>query len=659
MTPPAAVGNPRTDLIPRAVLFGNPERGLPVVSPDGKQLAFSAPAKGVMNVFVAPIGDLDQAVQVTFDEVRPIRSYSWSRDGRWVLFMQDGGGDENFHLFRVAPDGKGTIDLTPRAGVQAQMIATSKAHPDRILVGMNDRDPTLHDVYEVELATGKATLVLENPGYTDIVADEALRPRYGSVFQPDGAVVVMARPAKGTGPWVEHDRWSSDDQLTTTITGFDASDKRYYMVDSRGRDTGALFVVDAATKKRKLVAEHPRADATTTINDPKSGAVRAVAFDGARPAWKVVDKKIAPDLAALARLDEGDFAVTSMSDDDRTWIVAYHADVRPGRYWRWDRKAEKGTLLYTSQPALDGLPLVRMHPVDIETRDGLHMTSYLSLPAGSDPDGDGAPAGAVPMVLLVHGGPWARDSWGYHPVAQLLANRGYAVLMVNYRGSTGFGKGFVNSSNRQWGKKMHDDLLDAVTWAVGRGVTSGDQVCIMGASYGGYATLAGLSLTPTTFRCGVDIVGPSSLVTLGDGLPPYWKPLLSIFQLRMGDWTTAEGQAALLEVSPLTHVAKIERPLLIGQGANDPRVKRVESDQIVKAMQAKGLPVSYVVFPDEGHGFLRPANRMAFMALSEAFLSAHLGGSYQPMTASDFESSTIQIPAGADGIPGLPAGVGR
>ncbi|MBL8621732.1 MAG: S9 family peptidase [Myxococcales bacterium] len=660
--PPTPTGHPRTDLIPRAVVFGNPERGAPEVSPDGKWLAFSAPADGVMNVFVAPIDDLAKAVQVTFDKARPVRQYYWSADSAYVLYEQDAGGDENFHIFRVGRDGKGALDLTDRPKVAAQLVGMSHRHPDRILVGMNDRDPSLHDVYEVELATGKATKIFENPGYINPIADEDLHLRFAQKFEPDGSIqFVVARPFEKTGiAWEKRELVPADDQLTTQLLGLETSGQRYYMADSRDRDTGALFVVDAATgSKRTLLAQHARADVGGIIAHPKTGVARAASFTVARPEWKVLDKAIAKDLAALAKLDEGDFRVVSMSYDDKTWIVAYAGDRHPARFWRWDRKRQRGAFLYAARPALEGLPLARMHPVEIPARDGLPLVSYLSLPPSADPDGDGTPTTAVPMVLLVHGGPWARDGWGYNPLHQLLANRGYAVLSVNYRGSTGFGKKFLNAADRQWGKAMHDDLLDAVAWAVDHKVTTASDVCIMGGSYGGYATLAGLTLTPTTFKCGVDIVGPSNLITLVKSVPPYWKPLISVFQRRMGDWTTPEGVAALEAVSPLTHVAAIQRPLLIGQGANDPRVKQAESDQIVKAMQAKGLPVSYVLFPDEGHGFARPENMQAFMAVAEAFLSAHLGGSYQPMTADDFAGSTIQIPAGADGIPGLPAGVGR
>ncbi|HUQ02807.1 MAG TPA: S9 family peptidase [Kofleriaceae bacterium] len=657
--PPAAVGHPRTDLIPRAVLFGNPERGAPELSPDGKQIAYSAPVDGVMNVFVAPADDLAKSVQVTFDKVRPIRNYGWSMDSKYVLYQQDIGGDENFHLFRVGLDGKDALDLTDRKGVKVDMIGASVSKPDHILVGMNDRDPQLHDVYDVEVSSGNAKLVLENPGYVGFVADDGLKLRQASQFQPDGSIKRF-KSGDRSAAWIGLDEISSDDQLTTNTLGYETSGKRYYEIDARGRDTAALYAVDARSGKRTLLAEDPKADAGGGfIFHPKTGVIRAVAFNRARPEWKILDKSIAGDLAALKKLDEGDFFVTSMSFDDKVWIVGFNGDRVPTRFWRWDRKAKKGTMLYSTRPALDGLPLARMHSYEIPARDGLPLVSYLSLPAEVDPDGDGTPDKAVPMVLFVHGGPWARDNWGYHPVAQLLANRGYAVLRVNYRGSTGFGKNFINAANREWGKKMHDDLLDAVSWAVGKGITTSDQVCIMGGSYGGYATLAGLTLTPKTFKCGVDIVGPSNLITLAESAPPYWKPIISVFKTRMGDWTTPEGREAMLAVSPLTHAGKIERPLLIGQGANDPRVKQAESDQIVKAMKAKGLPVTYVLFPDEGHGFARPENNIAFMALAEAFLSAHLGGSYQPAAADDFAGSTVQIKEGARGIPGLPAGVGR
>ncbi len=643
-------------LIPRAVLFGNPERTMPKISPDGRYLAFTMPADGVMNVFVAPVGNVGHPVQVTFDKTRPIGQYVWSIDGRWIIYQQDAAGDENFHVFRVGVDGKGALDLTPGKEVRAQIFGTSHARPGVIAVGVNARDPQLNDVYEVDLATGTSTLRLENAGYAEFTLDDELKVRFAGKMEADGGQRWFVRDPNGRFSELGH--VPPADALTTYIVGFDATGQRYYVIDSRDRETAAVFEVDAATGKRTLLAENAMADAGQFLLHPTTDAVRAVRFERARVEWKIIDQAIAPDLAALAKVDEGDLVGLTATDDDRTWTVAFAGDRRPSRYYLWDRTTQRAELLYAARPALEGLDLARMHPVKIRARDGLDLTSYLSLPVDADPDGDGNVAAPVPMVLLVHGGPWARVSWGYSGLSQLLANRGYAVLQVNFRGSTGFGKRFINAADRQWGKAMHDDLIDATAWAVAAGVTRADQVCIMGGSYGGYATLAGLTLTPTAFRCGVDIVGPSNLETLLASLPAYWQPMIALFKTRMGDPSTPEGKAALAAVSPLTHVDAIQRPLLIGQGANDPRVKQAESDQIVAAMQKKGLPVTYVLFPDEGHGFNRPENNLAFFAITEAFLSVHLGGRAQPMTAADFAGSTVQIITGREGIPGLPAGVG-
>ncbi len=355
---------------------------------------------------------------------------------------------------------------------------------------------------------------------------------------------------------------------------------------------------------------------------------------------------------------DGDITVSSRTLDDKTWVVAFLMDNGPTRFYLYDRGAGKARFLFTDRKELEGQPLQKMHPQLVKTRDGLELVCYLTLPPGSDADGTGRPKHAVPMVLDVHGGPWGRDRWGFDPMHQLLANRGYAVLSVNFRGSTGFGKKFLNAGNREWAAKMHDDLIDAVDWAIKEKIAQPDKVAIMGGSYGGYATLVGLTFTPEKFACGVDIVGPSNLVTLLNTIPAYWAPAMQLFKDRVGDHTTAEGKRFLEERSPLTHVGKIRRPLLIGQGANDQRVKQAESDQIVKAMQEHKIPVTYVLFPDEGHGFARPPNRLAFNAVTEAFLAQHLGGRYEPIGTA-FEDSTITVPAGADDVPGLPAALKR
>jgi dipeptidyl aminopeptidase/acylaminoacyl peptidase len=379
---------------------------------------------------------------------------------------------------------------------------------------------------------------------------------------------------------------------------------------------------------------------------------QAVSFTHERRRWEVLDQDVAPDFERLAEVDNGDFSIVSRTLDDRRWVVAYVLDAGPVRYHLYDRDSREARFLFSNRKDLEGLPLVPMHPVTIQSRDGLDLVCYYTLPPDSGPDGTGKPAEPVSMVLHPHGGPWGRDTWGYNPFHQWLANRGYAVLSVNFRGSTGFGKGFINAGNMEWGRRMHDDLIDAVQWAVDKGIADADRVGVMGGSYGGYSTLACLTFTPDTFACGVDIVGPSNLVTLLETIPPYWAPMIELFAKRVGDHRTEDGRKLLAERSPLTHVDRITKPLLIGQGANDPRVKQAESDQIVTAMQEKGIPVTYVLYPDEGHGFARPENRQSFYAVSEAFLAEVLGGRFQPI-GSDFQGSSITVPAGAKHVPGL------
>ncbi len=649
--PKQAVGKPRTDLIPRSLLFGNPERVAVRLSPDGKQLSWMAPKNGVMNIWVAPIDKLDQAKAVTDEKTRPIPSYSWAFTGKHLLYQQDVGGDENFHVFKVdLSDGK-TVELTPSKGARAEIAGLDHKSPNKIWISINDRDPAVFDLHEYDLTTGKRTLVMQNDdGYLGFTLDNANQVRLANKKNPDGSTQLMIREGKA---WKAFDTIPFEDAETTGILGFTPDNKSVYATESRGRDTAALVEMSLATRKQKVLGEHPKADVGNAIVHPTKHTIQAVAFDPGRVTWKILDKSIEKDLAALAKLDDGaDVNITSRTLDDKKWIVATSSD-RKASYYLWDRAAQKATFLFSPAPKLYEQPLSRMSTVTIPARDGLELVSYLTLPKSADPDGDGKANSPVPMVLFVHGGPWARDDWGFNPVHQQLANRGYAVLSVNYRGSTGFGKKFLNAANLQWGKTMHDDLIDAVAWSVKQGISPKDKICIAGGSYGGYATLAGLTMTPDVFACGVDIVGPSNLMTLLASIPPYWAPFLAVFHTRMGNPTTDEGKALLLQASPLTHTAKISRPLLIGQGANDPRVKQAESEQIVTAMKKHNLPVTYVLFPDEGHGFHRPENNIAFFAVMEAFLSAHLGGFYQPITTEELKASTMQIKDGKQGIPGL------
>ncbi|MCH7703105.1 MAG: S9 family peptidase, partial [Planctomycetes bacterium] len=455
------------------------------------------------------------------------------------------------------------------------------------------------------------------------------------------------------------DSWSlltkipPEDSLTTNPLGFDESRKNLYMLESRGRNTAALTLMNLESGKSTVLAEDPRADIQGFIAHPTKNLIQAVQSTYERRRWHVLDKSIARDLKVLEGVADGEFNITSRTKDDKFWTVAYVMDTGPVSYYLYDRDQKKAKFLFTNRSELEGVKLAKMHPKTIKSRDGLNLVCYYTLPVWSDPDNDGRPDKPQPMVLFVHGGPWARDNWGYNSNHQWLANRGYAVLSVNYRGSTGFGKDFINASNFEWAGKMHDDLLDAVAWAKKSGIADPNRIAIMGGSYGGYATLVGLTFTPDEFTCGVDIVGPSNLITLLNSIPPYWAPMIEIFAKRVGDHRTEEGKALLKRCSPLTRVDQIRKPLLIGQGANDPRVKQAESDQIVNAMKAKNIPVTYVLFPDEGHGFARPENRMAFNAVAEAFLSKHLGGRNEPIP-EEMPGSSITVPTGGEGIPGLP-----
>jgi dipeptidyl aminopeptidase/acylaminoacyl peptidase len=650
--PSAAERIADTELIAREALFGNPERALVQISPDGKYLSWIAPVDGVMNVWVAPADDMSAARAVTDDDARGIRRYFWSYQPGTLLYLRDTGGDEDFHLYSVDVATGEARDLTPFEKTTADVVAASHGQPGTILVGMNDRDPKWHDLYRVDLATGERTLVEKNDDEIgNYLVDDDYTIRYATRSRPDGGTDIL-RP-DGEGGWEVYSSIPFEDGLTTRPAGLTTDGKTLYMIDSRERNTAALYAIDVETGERTLVHEDARADIGNALSHPRTGKVQAVGVNYLRNEWKPVDPAVATDLAKLDAIGPGEAGVNSRTYDDGTWIVAYSAAEQPVTYYRYDRAGDGSlTKLFSARPALDGKPLVPMWPVEIQSRDGKTLVSYLTLPTSADPDGDGRPDAAVPMVLFVHGGPWARDSYGYHTYAQWLANRGYAVLMTNFRGSTGFGKDFTNAGNAEWGKKMHDDLLDAVDWAVEQGVTTDDQVAIMGGSYGGYATLAGLAFTPDEFACGVDIVGPSNLNTLLATVPPYWASFYKQLVGRMGDPETEEGRAWLTERSPLTKADAINKPLLIGQGANDPRVKQAESDQIVDAMNARNIPVTYVLFPDEGHGFARPENSMAFNAVAEGFLAQCLGGRAEPI-GDDFAGSSISVPTGAGNVPGL------
>ena len=629
-------------LIERTKLFGNPTRAGGQLSPDGKWLAFIAPRDGVLNIWVAPVDRPKEARALTAETKRPIRSYFWAPDSRQILFVNDKGGDENFLLYGVDLATGQQQALTPFEKTTVQVVGISDTIKDRILIGVNNRDPRWHDVQELNLTTGKLTPVFQNDGYAGFVIDDQLRVRIAAKPRPDSGIDyyrVIDNKVEAT-PFTRVDY---EDASSTSPLGFTVDGKTLYWGDARGRDTRALLAQDMATGKFTTIGANDRADVGGGLSNPKTGVIEAYSVNFHHNEYVPVGDAVKADLAFLKAQNKGEFYIGTRTDADDKWLVTFDPVTAPSSTWLYDRRARTLNELYTPRAELVGAPLVGMEALDIPTRDGLSMVSYLTRPKGA--------TGATPMVLLVHGGPWARDTYGFNGYHQWLANRGYAVLSVNFRSSTGFGKKFVQAGDQQWGRKMHDDLIDAVDWAVKRGVTTKDNVAIMGGSYGGYATLAGLTMTPDAFACGVDIVGPSNLFTLLKTSPPYWEAGKQQMYRRMGDPGTPAGQALLKERSPLTYADAIKKPLLIGQGANDPRVNVAESDQIVAAMQAKNIPVTYVVFPDEGHGFARPANNIAFNAVTENFLANCLGGRAEPIGGA-LAASTAQVKAGSvEGAP--------
>jgi dipeptidyl aminopeptidase/acylaminoacyl peptidase len=608
------------ELIPRRVLFGNPERVSPQISPDGTRLAWIAPYEGVLNVWVAPmVGDgvdWSAAQVVTDDTDRGIRMFAWAHDGRHLLYLQDTGGDENWRLHDVDLTTMQRRDLTPFDSVRTELIAAEKKFPTEILVGLNKDNPQLHDVYRLNLTTGELVKEVTNPGFVGWVADAQLVVRAGIAPQPDGGMVLMVR-GDAEEDWRPVLTVSAEDALTSGPIAFSEDGRSLLALSSVGADTGRLIRLDLATGGQQVLAEDPDADVAGLRIDPDTREPQIVSFLKDRMEYRVLDESVAPDLAAIRALNPGDPSFSDADDADEIWLVAFNNDTTAVSYYSYDRRTREGRFLFEARPELSRYQLAPMQPFTFTSRDGLTIHGYATFP----PDG---PRTGLPTVLNVHGGPWARDAWGYDPEAQWLANRGYLCVQVNFRGSTGYGKAFVNAGDREWGGQMHDDLVDAVAHITGQQWADPARVAIYGGSYGGYAALVGAAFTPELFRCAVDIVGPSNLKTLIETIPPYWAPMIAQFHNRVGD--PAMDEDFLWSRSPLSRVRDIRIPLLIAQGANDPRVKQAESEQIVAALTEAGIDHEYMLFPDEGHGFAKPENRLRFYAAAERFLARYLGG---------------------------------
>ena len=639
-------------IIDRELLFDAPEIAGGQLSPDGKFISFIKPYKGTQNIWIKKLNeDFTAAKPITADTVRPIRSYFWTRDGKYILYSQDKGGDENFNIYAVNPleapvagsDIPVNRDLTNLKGVRVFIYSLPLTDPDAIYIGLNDRDKAWHDLYKMKISTGERTLVRQNSA-TDRIT--------GWVFDWNDQLRLASRAnSDGSNDILRVDDKELVKIYTTSVfeeanpIAFSKDNKRVYMTTNKGDnlDLSQLILFYPETMKEEIVESDPlkKVDIGNVFISEKTKELISTSYEDERTQiyWK--DKSFEEDYNLIKKeLPNTDIYYSSSTTDENYWLISASADVDPGSTYLFDRTTKKLTFQYRPRPNIPVKDLAEMKAIRYKSSDGLEIPAYLTLPKGLE-------AKNLPVIVFPHGGPWGRDGWGYNSYAQFLANRGYAVLSPNFRSSTGYGKKFLNAGNNQWGEKMQDDLTWGVKYLISQGIANPAKIGIMGGSYGGYATLAGVAFTPDVYACGVSIVGPSNLITLLNSIPPYWEAGRKIFHVRMGDPTTPQGKAQLERQSPLNSANKIKAALLVVQGANDPRVNKAESDQIVIALRDRGFPVEYIVAPDEGHGFARPVNNMAMLASSEKFLAKHLGGRYQesmkPEVAKRLGEITVEV----------------
>ncbi|MEM8614012.1 MAG: alpha/beta fold hydrolase [Cyanobacteria bacterium P01_H01_bin.105] len=633
-------------LIDRELFFADPEITGAQLSPDGQFLAFQKPLEGVMNVWVKGIDEpMSAARPVTADVESPIIVYFWSADGRYILYAQDKGGNENFHIYAVSPDALADAtpaarNLTPIDGVAAQIYAVPKKTPNYIIVGFNDRDPRFHDIYRVDLTTGERTLLLqndENIGFWTTDLDGNVRLAYRQT--QEGGSEILTVNNDGLTPI-----YTCQLEETCIPIRFHKDGQQVYLISNQDRDLIQLELLDLASQQSQVIEVDPESevDFGGAVFSEATDDLMATYYVGDRVRIYPQDNQFAADLAFLqTQLPNAEFSLTSLTQDDRLVLIGAQSDVNSGETYLFDRSAQTLEKLYESRPELPNAHLATMQAIRYTARDGLEIPAYLTLPQGVEPVN-------LPIIVMPHGGPWARDVWGYNPFTQFLANRGYGVLQPNFRGSTGYGKAFLNAGNNEWGTgAMQHDLTDGVQYLIDEGIADPERVGIFGGSYGGYAALAGLAFTPDIYAVGASAVGPSNLITLLNSIPPYWASLKATFALRLGDPDNARDRERLEAQSPLFSAENIQAPLMVIQGANDPRVKQAESDQIVAALRDLGRPVEYLVAPDEGHGFRKEANALAMTAALEQFLAEHLGGRYQteisPEIETQLETLTVDI----------------
>lgn len=624
-------------LIPRTILFSDPDRILVKLSPNGKYISYLAPFEGNLNLWLVSIDNLN-AHPITKVE-HPLRDYWWVTQDH-LLYIHDHFGDENWQLHGYQLSTGKTTTYT-KQGLQTRIFQKSDTKP-QLLIGLNDRDRRFHDVYQLDLPSGDLELRYENFEYWDFYADEDFNLIAGlKVKEMGGEYREFSESGRCLAKVSLNDLFGLYFYPKLRL-GLSAMGNQLFLTQTDDTNTSRLIAVDLENLHVTTLGGDLKADICDVLIDPKTKTPLAYAVNYDRKKWHGLSETTQCDLEFLKTVDDGDIDI--YSENNEQWVVSFLHDDRPLTYYLYHRSLKKADYLFESHPAFKNYSFTKMHPREIATRDGLTCVSYLSLPKQSDKNGQGLPLKPVPMVLMVHGGPNYRDFWGFNPVHQWLTNRGLAVLSVNYRASTGYGRAHFAAGHGEWGRKIHQDLLDAVQWAVDQKITTSDQVAIMGRSFGGYATLIGLTFTPDVFCCGVDMVGPANLETMAKHFPPYWKAIKGAIHEMLGcDPESEQGKAYLKERSPLWHADRIKKPLLIGHGANDVRVLQSESDAMVNAMQDNGIAVTYAIFPDEGHQMLHPGNRMAFYALAEAFLAQNLGCDYEPYDKTIETSMIVKV----------------
>ena len=615
-------------LIPRSIILEESERGNPRLSPDGKMIAYCAPYDGVANIWVQTAGKDDDRV-VTRDTQDGIFYCQWQADGQHVLYFQDQSGDENSHLFQTRLDTGATRDLTPVSGAKAMGLIQEAGQPDTLLIHMNARDRRLFDLYRLELTSGALKLDTENPGdVSRFYADHRLRVRAAFANKPDNSAEIRVRDSAGD-PWRTLIAWGGDEMNSdnTGFAGFTADDDKIWVITSLGANAERLVEVDLRTGGMDVVSADPLFDVTGLLINPVRNTLEAVRYERERMAWVFLDDSIRGDFALLAGIGEGDVSIRSRDSSDTGWLVRFSAPNRPTAYYHFDRDAKTITFLFSEDPALEAESLAMKDAIDFVATDGMTIYGYVTLPVGVEPRD-------LPLVVYVHGGPWTRDSWELDFPAQWLANRGYAVLQVNFRGSTGYGKAYQNAGNLEWGGKAVQDLVDGKNWAVMQGIADPRRVAIMGGSYGGYATLAAMTFWPGEFACGVAMNAMSDANLFMNSMPPKWTVARGRFEARMG-----KDPEFLTRISPLQKANQVMSPLFIIHNANDVRVRQEHADLMVAALRALGKDATYMVLPDAGHtGGAGSSNLMRRWAAIETFLGKHLGGRIEaPNNAEKWE----------------------